>query len=138
MPLTHAKGLALVASMLCVAGAVLIMVASIGSGPASAKLMTRSQAIAAVGYARGDLVGARAMSYGQVEAAYPALASSTRIATSRKVWVVTLYFPHPIPNPGSGPIGVTLPPISAATIVIDAASGTETDWCAGCSTIPAS
>jgi hypothetical protein len=103
-----------------------------------ASLMTESQAIAAVGWQSGDQVGAQEMTYGQAQAAYPSLASESFIDQTREVWVITLYYPTAVANPGSAPEGATLPPISSATIVLDAATGTETDWCAGCSTIPAS
>jgi len=112
---------------------------------AGATLMTESQAIAAVGWKSGDHVGAQAMTYGQAMSAYPDLASEDFIDTTRLVWIVTLYFPAPVPSSWAPPPGSTTPPgsatlpdFSSATIVIDAATGTETDWCEGCSTIPAS
>ncbi len=105
---------------------------------AGAALMTEAQAIAAVGWRNGDKVGAHLMTYGQAMASYPSLAAEDFIDSARQVWVITLYYPSPEPNPGSAPAGVTLPMISSATIVLDAATGTETDWCLGCSSIPSS
>jgi len=103
-------------------------------------LMTESQAIAAVGWQSGDQVGAQQMTYGQAASAYPDLAGEAFIGKSRVVWVITLYFPTPVQSSWAPPpgIGAASSGFSSATIVIDAATGTETDWCEGCSTIPAS
>jgi hypothetical protein len=106
---------------------------------AGTTLMTESQAIAAVGWQSGDQVGAQEMTYGQATSAYPDLAGEDFIDQTREVWIVTLYLPAPeasswVPPPANGAPAE----FSSATIVIDAATGTETDWCLGCSTIPAS
>jgi hypothetical protein len=102
--------------------------------------MTETQAIAAVGWQGGDQVGAQEMTYGQATSAYPDLAGENFIDQSRQVWIVTLYFPAPVESSWASPpgIGAAPPDYSSATIVIDAATGTETDWCECCSTIPAS
>lgn len=105
---------------------------------AGATLMTESQAISDAGWQSGGQVGAQEMTYGQAMNAYPSVAGENFIDQTRPVWIVTLYYPTSIPNPGSAPAGVTLPNVSSVTIVIDAATGVETDWCAGCSTVPAS
>jgi hypothetical protein len=78
------------------------------------------------------------MTYGQAMSAYPNIASERFIDQSRVVWIITLYFPKPVQSTWSAPTSVPLPSFSSATIVIDAATGTETDWCEGCSTIPPS
>ena len=104
-------------------------------------LMTESQAIAAVGWQPGEQVGAQEMTYEQASSAYPDLAGEAFIDPTRLVWIVTLYFPAPVESSWAPPPGIgatTLPDFSSATIVIDAATGTEKDWCQGCSTIPAS
>jgi hypothetical protein len=105
---------------------------------AGATLLTESQAIAAVGWQSGDQVGAQEMTYGQAMSAYPGIVSEDFIDQSRAVWVITLYYPAPVQSSWTAPTGAQLPASSSATIVIDAATGTETDWCLGCSTIPAS
>jgi hypothetical protein len=107
---------------------------------AGSTLMTETQAIAAVGWQRGDQVGAQEMTYGQATSAYPDLAGEEFIDQARVVWVITLYFPTPVQSSWAPPpgFGAASSDFSSATIVIDAATGTETDWCEGCSTIPAS
>src|SRR5262249_3690612 len=109
-----------------------------GPDAAGAPLMTESQAIIAVGWQSGDQVGAQEMTYGQATSAYPDLAGEDFIDQTREVWIVTLYFPAPVPNTWAPVTGAAPADFSSATIVIDAATGTETDWCEGCSTIPAS
>ena len=104
-----------------------------------AALLTEAQAIAEVGWQSGDSVGALQMTYGQAATAYPGLASSNVTAPSRVVWVVTLQLAQPVPgNSLSLPPGQPVPMISAFTVVIDAVTGNETDWCAGCSSVPVS
>jgi hypothetical protein len=91
----------------------------------------------------GDSVGAVELTYGQAQEKYPELAAASSLVEdpNREVWVVTDYFPpETVPRAGGwGPPGsegyVT---ISAATVVVDATTGRETDWCEGCATIPAS
>ena len=109
-----------------------------GPDAAGATLMTESQAIAAVGWQSGDQVGAQEMTYGQATSAYPDLAGEDFIDQTREVWIVTLYFPAPVPNTWAPVTGAAPADFSSATIVIDAATGTETDWCDCCSTIPPS
>jgi hypothetical protein len=107
--------------------------------PAGVNLLTEAQAIAHVGWQNGDSVGAAEMTYGQAKLNYPGLAASDVIAPSRVVWVVTLKLAKPVAGysldlaPGEAP-----PMISAATVVIDAVTGAETDWCAGCASLPVS
>jgi len=101
-------------------------------------LLTESQAIAPVGWQGDEQVGAQEMTYGHADSAYPDLAGEAFIDPTRPVWIVTLYFPAPVASSWAAPSGAALPDSSSATIVIDAATGTETDWCEGCSTIPAS
>jgi len=100
--------------------------------------MTESQAIIAVGWQSGDQVGAQEMTYGQAMSAYPDLGGEDFVNQTRPIWIVTLYYPAPVQSSWAAPNGAALPAFSSATIVIDAATGTETDWCEGCSTIPAS
>jgi len=111
-----------------------------GPDPAGATLMTESQAINAVGWQSDDKVGAQEMTYGQAMSAYPGLAGEAFIEKTRMVWIVTLYLPAPEQSSWAAPpsFGAAASEFSSATIVIDAATGTETDWCEGCSTIPAS
>jgi hypothetical protein len=107
--------------------------------PAGATLLTEAQALAAVGWKSGDTVGAAKMTYGQAQAAYPSVASSAFINRSRAVWIITLHLAAPVRGTSLDLApGAKVPMISAATFVIDAATGDETDWCAGCSTIAAS
>ena len=79
------------------------------------------------------------MTYGRAMSAYPHLAGEAFIDKTRMVWIVTLYLPAPEESSWAPPPGIgAASEFSSATIVIDAATGTETDWCEGCSIIPAS
>lgn len=110
-----------------------------GTDPVGVTLLTEAQAIAAAGWKNGDTVGAAKMTYGQARAVYPSIASSAFINSSRTVWIITLHLATPVPGTSLDLApGAKVPMISAATFVIDAATGAETDWCAGCSTIAAS
>ncbi len=110
-----------------------------GPDPAGVPLMSQAKAIAQIGWRSGDRVGAAEMTYGQAEARYSGLASSNVTNPSRKVWVVTIRLAKPVrANSLDLAPGQSAPMISAATVVIDAATGTETDWCAGCSSVPVS
>ncbi len=111
---------------------------------AGVTLLTEPQVLARLGWT-GDKAGASLMTYGQAQASYPSLAAaaSTVVDPSREVWVVTRYFTNPVTVPYAGGWGPPSAPqgtvqITAVTTVIDAATGTETDACAGCAVIPAS
>jgi hypothetical protein len=110
-----------------------------GADPAGATLLTEAQAIAQVGWQSGDSVGAVQMTYGQAEAAYPGLASSNVTDPSRVVWVITRQLAKPVRGRSLRlPAGQPVPMISAVTVVIDAATGNETDVCVGCASVPVS
>jgi hypothetical protein len=105
-----------------------------------ARVLTLQQAVAEQGWT-GDIVRARLMTYGQAAEAFPALAAS-RVAPSREVWVLTRYFAKPVTMPFAGGYGPPGEPatiqVSAVSVVIDATTGTETDWCQGCAVLPRS
>lgn len=109
----------------------------------TAGLMTEQQVLATYGWTNAT-VGASMMTYGQAGDRYPDLTglSSAAVQPSREVWVVTRYHNPPVsesaqfgfgpPQAAQGSIGVR-----AYTVVVDASTGTETDACQGCATIPA-
>lgn len=106
--------------------------------PLSATTMTEQQAIAEVGWKSGMGVGASEMSYGQASKAYPSLAADSFVDPTRTVWVVTVYYSQAMSSASYSPPQAAPTSYSSATVIIDAASGNETDWCLGCSMIPAS
>ena len=91
----------------------------------------------------GETAGAILMTYGQAHAADPALAASDIIDPSTQVWLVTVYLAHPqtvVANDGygppSGPQGTEQ--LSAWSVVINAVTAVESDWCMGCTVVPPS
>jgi len=107
--------------------------------------LTEQQALTEAGWRgqAGVMAGAALMTYRQAHAANPALAASDIIDPKTQVWLVTVYLAHPetVPandgyGPPSEPEGSEL--LSAWSVVINASTGSETDWCMGCSVVPPS
>lgn len=104
--------------------------------PAGTPLLTRRVVLAELGLTHASAVATRT-TYRQIRAADPALAASSVIYPSRIVWVITRFFAKPVSvpqtmGPPSAPTSIT---ITAASYVIDAATGTMTDSCQGCAAL---
>jgi hypothetical protein len=102
-----------------------------------AVLLTRRQVLSRLGMT-GAIVAVARMTYGQLQAADPALAASAVIYPGRVIWVITQYFPEPVTvQYGNSPPGApTTHKISAESFVIDVATGEVTDSCQGCAAVP--
>lgn len=114
-------------------------------------LMTEQEALADVNWTGMTVdgsqatVGAAMMTYGQAQAAYPYLAgdSSAAVDPSREVWVLTRYYNPPVTEVrdwGFGPAGDANQSATVQdpydSVVIDAATGQETDACQHCAAPP--
>ncbi len=113
--------------------------------------MTEQDALARVGWTDTTVggvqatVGAALMSYGQAKAQYPLVAGSSAVVVdpSREVWVLTRYYSpalEEVPNGGYGPAGAvgtaTTEQVPYDSVVVDAATGQETDACQDCAAVP--
>jgi hypothetical protein len=105
--------------------------------------ITEQQALTEAGWTgqAGQTVVGSLMTYGRAHATDPALAASDIIDPSTRVWLVTVYLAHPktVPaddgyGPPGGPQGTEK--LSAWSVVINASTGVETDWCMGCTALP--
>jgi hypothetical protein len=105
-------------------------------------LLTEQQFLSTLGWSNAT-VGAALMTYSQAQSQYPALAagSSLIVDPSREVWVGTRYYNPPVTVPaadGFGPNGVTGDwSLSSESIVVDAVTGQQTDYCMNCTTVAA-
>jgi hypothetical protein len=88
----------------------------------------------------GAVVGARLMTYGEAQSKWPQLAaaSSAVVDPSRQVWVMTKYYSTPIAVPWGGDPAQGTVKISQESVVVDAATGQETDASEGLSAVPSS
>ena len=118
--------------------------------PRGARLLTKQQVLSRYGgrehLRKGETVDAVRMTYRQLHAANPALASATRILVnpSRVMWAITWRYSPPIayrpcqyascPSVAS----VRAIQLSASATVIDALTGQTTDSCTGCAAVPRS
>jgi len=119
-------------------------------GAVGGALLTEQQALSQIGWSVSTVDGSQAtvsasmMTYGQAQAAYPYLAalSSAVVDPSRDVWVITRYYSPSITEATGGGYGdpvVTEPTTTQDpydSVVIDAATGEETDSCQHCAAIP--
>jgi hypothetical protein len=92
----------------------------------------------------GEIVAVQRTTYGRAQAVHPALLGSSPniVDPSRIVWLMTWYYAKPVryhlcqyadcPSPEPDRIVK----IRAYSEVIDAATGTTTDWCMGCTAAP--
>jgi hypothetical protein len=122
-----------------------------GASVSNGGLLTEQEALAGVGWTSTTVegsqatVGAALMTYGQAHAQYAlvATASAVVVEPSREVWVLTRYYSpalQVVPAGGHGPAGG---PVKATTeqdpydsVVVDAATGQETDACMVCAAVP--
>jgi hypothetical protein len=116
--------------------------------PPGARLLTRRQVLTRFGdlghLKRGETVVAVRTTYGQIQAAHPALAAASPnvVDPTRIVWVMTWHFAKPVAYQPCR-YGYCPPTASDRTVwiaawsmVIDAASGQMTDSCDGCAALP--
>jgi hypothetical protein len=99
----------------------------------SAALMTESEAVKRAGGGGGAVtgVGVEMLPYASISKIDPAFISPTTTST-REVWLVSVYLDRPITPSWSPPPGdpaSNSATISSYTVVIDAETGVETDYC---------
>jgi hypothetical protein len=116
--------------------------------PTGRRLLTGQEVISRFGghwnLRKNETVEAVRLTYGQLHAANPALASASRLLVNprRMVWAITWHFSPPVPYqpcryescPPAAPIRTIL--LSATSTVVDALTGRTTDSCTGCTAIP--
>jgi hypothetical protein len=116
--------------------------------PAGARLFTRKQVLCSFGSLRwlkpGEVVAVQRTTYGRAQRAHPALLGSSPnvVDPNRIVWLMTWYYAMPVRYhlcqyadcPAPEPDRIVK--INAYSEVINAATGTTTDWCMGCTAAP--
>jgi hypothetical protein len=113
------------------------------------RLLTGEQVLSRVGglnhLRKGETLEAVRMTYRQLHAANPELASASRLGVKpdRAMWAITWHFSPPIPYQpcryASCPAVAAVRTIrlAASSTLIDARTGQTTDSCTGCAAVPA-
>ena len=122
-----------------------------GASTSNGGLLTEQQAVASVNWTDTSVdgvqatIGAALMTYGQAQADYPMLAgsSSAVVDPSRQVWVMTRYYTPARTEARDWGFGPAVNSKLSSTeqdpydsVVIDAATGQETDACQDCEAVP--